>query len=222
MDEVERTPQKGADPSRYQRAPQGPFRQPSVQNSRPLNVPSPSKDSSKDAATSPQASTGVRKRLTSAMQRSGDQVASFVSPLAQIYQPLVVDDDILEEEGGSPSSIPPLVSFGPSMRRRLSSMHRFPPMGTTELQKKMDRDKHSGGVNDAVANRSTELMQSDVEDDETHEAQPEPVSQVEEEEGSSGSIPQMAQRLMRMEERQRRLEALILQLSRDLKLRSDN
>ncbi|KAL1747848.1 hypothetical protein HDZ31DRAFT_30933 [Schizophyllum fasciatum] len=61
---------------------------------------------------------------------------NFTSPLAQIFQPLIVDDDLLEEEDNasevsSPPQAtgvhfpsPPGVSYGPASRRRLSSMHR--------------------------------------------------------------------------------------------------
>ncbi|KAI5833279.1 hypothetical protein K523DRAFT_370042 [Schizophyllum commune Tattone D] len=61
---------------------------------------------------------------------------NFTSPLAQIFQPLVVDDDLMEEddnasEASSPPQnmgvhfpSPPGVSYGPASRRRLSSMHR--------------------------------------------------------------------------------------------------
>jgi len=77
------------------------------------------------------------------MHRGAEAAHTFVSPLAQIFQPLVVDDDIIPEEEplnsnnsnmtthGMSSSPPPAgVSYGPASRRRLSSMqsmHRRNP-----------------------------------------------------------------------------------------------
>lgn len=77
----------------------------------------------------------ARTRLNSLMSRGAEAAHTFTSPLAQIFQPLVVDDDmILEEEplnsdgtnatGPTPSvsSPPPGLSYGLASRRRLSSM----------------------------------------------------------------------------------------------------
>lgn len=62
-----------------------------------------------------------RARVNSIMNRGLEAAQSFTSPLAQIFQPLVVDDDTaIQEEPQDPSQ--PLVSFGPASRRRLSSM----------------------------------------------------------------------------------------------------
>lgn len=54
------------------------------------------------------------------MSKAMEAAQSFTSPLAQIFQPLVVDDDVVAD---MPQHSPqPLVSFGPASRRRLSSM----------------------------------------------------------------------------------------------------
>ncbi|KAH9840257.1 uncharacterized protein C8Q71DRAFT_483332 [Rhodofomes roseus] len=62
-----------------------------------------------------------RHRLNSLVTRGLDNVQSVASPLAQVFQPFVVEDENdPEQEGGA------LVSYGPASRRRLSSMQRRP------------------------------------------------------------------------------------------------
>lgn len=70
----------------------------------------------------------ARNRVNSILNRSFETAQSFTSPLAQIFQPLVLDDDPIVDESHSP---PHLVSFGPASRRRLSSMHQH-RRGTTD------------------------------------------------------------------------------------------
>ncbi|KAJ7765480.1 hypothetical protein DFH07DRAFT_1015251, partial [Mycena maculata] len=85
---------------------------------------------------------GPRNRVTSLMHRGAEAAQTFTSPLAQIFQPLVVDDGGIPQEPGvkppvvqqnlgsgahpSQSGVahpPPGVSYGPAYRRRLSSIH---------------------------------------------------------------------------------------------------
>ncbi|KAG7444990.1 uncharacterized protein BT62DRAFT_933403 [Guyanagaster necrorhizus] len=70
----------------------------------------------------------ARTRVNSILNRGFESAQSFTSPLAQIFQPLVLHDDPIADEGPSP---PHLVSFGPASRRRLSSMHQH-RRGTTD------------------------------------------------------------------------------------------
>ena len=111
----------------------------SNQSARPMRI-APSNSSAlsegtqngdgQDAASSPK---GFRQRLTSMVQRGAEAATSFTSPLAQIYQPLVVDDDIVDQEvePGSPvqhSQPPPPppanISYGPDRKStRLNSSH---------------------------------------------------------------------------------------------------
>lgn len=69
-----------------------------------------------------------RARLNSIVTRGIDPTQAVASPLAQVFQPLVWDDDRdgetdgLSQEGGGGA----LVSYGPASRRRLSSMMRRP------------------------------------------------------------------------------------------------
>jgi len=86
-----------------------------------------------------------RARVNSMMNRGmhmAENISqSFTSPLAQIFQPLIVDDDLIEEEQDPARSLPDsrnpqyyvsstppqpqhLLSYGPASRRRLSSVNR--------------------------------------------------------------------------------------------------
>ncbi len=77
------------------------------------------------------ATTRVRGRLSSMVHKGAEIASTFTSPLAQLYQPLVVDDDLVDEQA---HSTPPKNQGmnAPGLRRRLSSMHRFPPMPPLE------------------------------------------------------------------------------------------
>jgi len=65
-------------------------------------------------------SNGHTPLAQSLLRRGSEAVHSFVSPLAQVFQPMVVDETIPEEPSDKPSLSP--VSFGPASRRRLYSM----------------------------------------------------------------------------------------------------
>src|ERR1700683_3600430 len=69
-----------------------------------------------------------RQRIVSMFNGGAEAVQTFTSPLAQIFQPLMVDDDIREDAETSPShlGIPSGVSYGPASRRRHSVMQRSP------------------------------------------------------------------------------------------------
>jgi hypothetical protein len=90
-----------------------------------------------------------RTRVNSVFQRGslGDAQNNFSSPLAQVFQPLVVD---IPEEGaletdkvppsGSSSPIAPIISYGPASRRRLSSLA---PAPQPELFRGQQNQAHS-------------------------------------------------------------------------------
>ncbi|KIY62606.1 hypothetical protein CYLTODRAFT_494529 [Cylindrobasidium torrendii FP15055 ss-10] len=81
---------------------------------------------SMQVSTSPTGVPHMRARVNSVMSRGLEAAQSFTSPLAQIFQPLVVDDtdgteDAVSLENGNQGPAP-LVSFGPASRRRLTSI----------------------------------------------------------------------------------------------------
>ena len=131
----------------------------SAGHSTPPRSASPHKSefSEPGPSTSPQSQTRAqppaqhiplpRARLNSIVTRGLDVAQAAASPLAQIFQPLIVDDDLIPEEqaqipvdgssaqpghaegnGGAPAPSPggALVSYGPATRRRLMSMHAAP------------------------------------------------------------------------------------------------
>lgn len=205
----------------------------SAQSVRPLksapsnsSVPSMGSQEGQDGSSP---GRNIRQRLSSMAHRSAEAATSFTSPLAQIYQPLIVDDDIAEEESEpSPNGQQNIVSYGPAMRRRLSSMHRFPPMPPMDMQRRLNSSRgqnRDGHILDVPmleeSPRSAENITSIKDEEEQGQGvkspPPEPVSQVLGGEGSSGMVPQVNDRLTRIEERQKRLEDLILQLSQDIR-----
>lgn len=174
-----------------------------------------------------------RQRVNSITQIPGHrpELSQSFSPLAQIYQPLVVDDDLIVEEAATETSAPSLPNPY-SRRRRLSSMHRFPPT-----------DPHISQSNSNVALRrfptttsslgrtvpertimetpaSVTLSQTAVPE----AAQPPPLvanlrslSQIEDEEDRTGATSQLALRLDRIEERQKSLESLLQEIAQRLR-----
>lgn len=208
------------------------------------------------------------------------QVAA--SPLAQIFQPLVVNDDLIPEEpahesvDGAPSShgdgieVAPavvpgaLVSYGPAMRRRLTSMHL--PLNTNAPRRMrtysavghgpqpQQRADHYGATTEGGAplrrfptthsppTRSHLALYSsaplsvspdDRSDGITEERREEEVEQEREQEqeqdkaGSAGPLetaaqledeatPEWERRLVSIEARQKRIEDLLVDLSRSL------
>jgi hypothetical protein len=146
------------------------------------------------------------------------------SPLALIFQPLVVDDDIIPEEpeegeglGTSESteaSVIPLVSYGPASRRRLMSLNQRRP-----TQAAADASAQAAGMrwgamtlaHKALSQSPEQGEQAKDEDEEIPE--PETAAEVEEEEEAGGGEPRMARRLKVMEERQKRIEDLLIQLN---------
>ncbi|KAJ7504347.1 receptor-activated Ca2+-permeable cation channel [Mycena galericulata] len=110
---------------------------------QPQQAPGPSQPSPSSSPPPRQIPVpGPRNRVTSLMHRGAEAAQTFTSPLAQIFQPLVVDDGGIPQEPGAKQPVaqhgsgsghppaqsgvalpPPGVSYGPAYRRRLSSMH---------------------------------------------------------------------------------------------------
>ncbi|KAJ7890538.1 receptor-activated Ca2+-permeable cation channel [Mycena olivaceomarginata] len=184
-----------------------------------LQTPAPAEPSS-SAPSRPV--PGPRNRATSLMHRGADMAHAFTSPLAQIFQPLVVDDGGIPEDSvpqhnahtvPSPSGPAPAgVSYGPAYRRRLSSMHVRDQSGHGPGHGLLGHMRHhsespkmlfptSGGGDDPFSASPDERAESiptaeDVEDN-----------------MDIGWI----QRLEKMEARQGRIEALLERIAEDLR-----
>lgn len=200
----------------------------SLSGSKPMNiVPSTSSaqfDTSRDGHEQPGSRT-VRQRLTSMVQRGADLASNLTSPLAQIYQPLVVDDDIMENNQDPDAQ--PSISYGPAMRRRLSSMHKFPPLSPADNERKMNFPRTQGGqvLDDSLVQESPrsreDLMETNGQASRGLTSPlPGPVSSIVEGEKPASldlSVNLIMERMTNLEESQKRLEELIMQLSKDLK-----
>ena len=207
-------------------------RRASLAGAKPMTiVPSTSdamSDTSKDG-NERAGSRSVRQRLTSMVQRGADLASTFTSPLAQIYQPLVVDDDIVDGDQDDQLA-QPSISYGPASRRRLSSMHRFPsiaPDDTSNLRKAGFLRGQGGQVLDDSIVQESPRSREDLMDEDVGSSRagltspvPDPVSSVLEGEKTPGISPStniILERMSNLEESQKRLEDLILQLSQELK-----
>ncbi|KAF7308776.1 hypothetical protein MKEN_01076800 [Mycena kentingensis (nom. inval.)] len=204
---------------------------PAVPQTQNQPVPQPAPATSAPSASSPPVSRPVpvpgprpRDRVASLMQRGAEVAQTFTSPLAQIFQPLVVDEGGIPEEitnpapdqHGQPGNVngqasntasniispPPAgVSFGPAYRRRLSSMHYA-----------RDASMHTRRPSEVPANSSRMLFPTSEDTDDVFSASPDdrdatiPTAEgVEEKE----ELVKWLKRLDKMEERQARIEGLL-------------
>jgi len=188
------------------------------QSSPPSNIPLP------------------RTRLTSIISRGFDNLAqSAPSPLAQIFQPLVVNDgpsadlmdphhqqqladNFLSDDGGSP-----LISYGLASRRRLLSMNRqaanaTPPTAAANLPSSSSSPAVGNGMRGFPLSGDssgrlgpTALPVSQSPDERMSEESPQPDETADQIEDSGPGVV-VIQRLDRIEERQRRMEDLLTQL----------
>ncbi|KAJ6581498.1 hypothetical protein B0H19DRAFT_509083 [Mycena capillaripes] len=168
---------------------------------------------------------GPRNRVTSLMHRGAEAAQTFTSPLAQIFQPLVVDDGGIPEDEpqhqhntASPSGVAPPptgVSYGPAYRRRLSSMHVRDQLGHGQLA-------HVRQISEQARRQSSEssrmLFPTSGGGDDPFSASPDeraetlPTAEDVEETKDVGLMA----RLEQMEARQERIEGLLERIARDL------
>ncbi|KZT20100.1 hypothetical protein NEOLEDRAFT_1182830 [Neolentinus lepideus HHB14362 ss-1] len=171
----------------------------------------------------------VRQRINSLVNRGAEAAHNFTSPLAQIFQPLVVDEEQAQEPL-QPLSVPgptPLVSFGPATRRRLTSVtHRRsttePHIQGQHLQS--SPKKFPGELSETRGHGSLftqPLSESPGQGEGQGEQEPiETASQIEENEGPSGKgleSGELLKRFDQMEERQCRIEEMLIQLTQNFR-----
>ncbi|KAI0741592.1 hypothetical protein C8Q80DRAFT_1109906 [Daedaleopsis nitida] len=240
-------------------------------------------------STSPQSQTQTqqppghiqlpRARVNSMVTRGLDIAQAAASPLAQIYQPLVVDDDLVPvPEDQEPSNMgtagtapgngsggpPPggaLVSYGPAMRRRLTSLHaasapprrlrtysvagnapnqsvaegygatgesgnalkRFPTnspsarshLGLLLAQAPLSESPDERGSDMRSMREAVEEEDDAQQRDEGPQEPRETASQIETE--GNPEAAEWERRLMGIEERQKRMEDILLEISQSLK-----
>lgn len=161
----------------------------------------------------------ARRRAVSVMNRATDVAHSFASPLAQIFQPLVVDEGMPEEPTEAASAdTPPSVSYGPASRQKLSlvqSLHKKPStdlQGDQVLSPLRRLPLAPLGVRQESEGDSPQLDSAEPQDSE----EPETAGQVEEDETNVGGVAQWARRLSKIEHAQNRIEEMLIQISKDM------
>jgi hypothetical protein len=158
-----------------------------------------------------------RPRATSFLSRV-EPAPSQPSPLAQIYQPLVIDE-IREEDQPQPGTRDAL-SYGPATRRRLSSMIKRPTdnLKTNTAQSTALRGFSTVGPRPGL---STTLSTSPGQQRQDWQSDgPETATEAEEKESTLGAV-QLSRRLDVIEERQKRIEELLVGIARNIDSRSD-
>ncbi|KAJ3884274.1 hypothetical protein GG344DRAFT_71469 [Lentinula edodes] len=175
-----------------------------------------------------------RTRVNSIMSRGMEAAQSFTSPLAQIYQPLVVDDDLplasdesLDQVPSVPQGGAPLISYGPTTRRRsefigvIQAMLGFFVKAiilaiiTWHVQQQQPRSQQNfpsmqevmSGADGVISESPSSRGGLDIPT----------AGQIQEEEGSAGGASQWSERLAKLEERQERIETLLEGIAKDLR-----
>ncbi|KAJ7116020.1 hypothetical protein C8R44DRAFT_220116 [Mycena epipterygia] len=173
-----------------------------------------------------------RNRVISLMHRGAEVAQTFTSPLAQIFQPLVVDDGGIPEDAVSqqdqnrsqaqhnlapvhpPGMAPPSgVSYGPAYRRRLSSMHVRDPSGHAPMAHVQHTSDSSRMLFPASGGEDDPFSASPDERGTSTDALP---TAQEVEEDKDKDVVQWMHRLEKMEARQERIEGLLERIARDL------
>lgn len=185
-------------------------------------TPSPSTNQSSGASRPSEhtrhsfAPAALRRRLNSMFNKTD----TLPSPLAQVFQPVVVDDEIPEEHAFDKGvSLQPhsgnghMVSYGPASRRRLSSMHLVSRRGADSAVQASDSSQRPAFP--VVDTRPEVLVAGPLSA--SPNRQPETVEQMEETKENSGGLLELSERIKDMEDRQKRIEGILIQLSASLR-----
>lgn len=146
----------------------------------------------------------LHRRVNSQISRA--DITQCISPLAQVFQPLLMDDvDDDPKEGTPQSSTAPLVSYGPASRRLASMQSVMRPDPIPIVQRRPPLP---------VINTRPEMFDSSgsLSDSPQENSQPETAEEAEENSFEDRSMVRWLERTKRMEERQKRIEDLLLEL----------
>lgn len=163
-------------------------------------LPQQSGPLSHQASQSSGAST-FRRRVNSQMSRA--DITQGMSPLAQVFQPLMMDDVDDDTKEGTPRSTPaPIVSYGPASRR-IASVRHPDPIPIAQHRPSWPVIDTRPDILDGPGLLSSSPQQS---------IQPETAEEAEETSFEDRSMVRWLERMKRMEERQKRIEDLLLEL----------
>jgi len=154
---------------------------------------------------------------------------STPSPLALLFQPLIVDEDVLledQEDDQNPQKAPNLLSYGPASRRRLVSLGPK-RRGRTLAEKSPAASSQNRWQLPDTRQPSHSLTRSDDGDQLSRSPGPtrvnpstssviETAGQVLEDEEREGGETGLSRRLEAMEERQKRIEEMLVKLTESL------
>jgi hypothetical protein len=161
-----------------------------------------------------------RPRINTMMLKSVEMAHNATSsPLAQMYNPLVVDDDMVahdqEESEAHQHASGPALSYGPLSRRRFMSTNR---RTVSEISAPASSSQAPGVRRGDTTPTSSRLAeQESVSQSPDERLEPETAEQAEEEEEAWGGVPGLMRRLSVMEQRERRIEDLLVQLNQKVK-----
>lgn len=184
----------------------------------PRQPPSPQKDGRQQSDAVPL----PRQRVNSVLNRGAEMAHNFASPLAQIFQPLVLDmgmgDDMAEDE--QPQDMRDAISYGPATRRRLTSIARRP---TTVEQHSSPHPPPATALRRfptaAAARPQSPSFGTPISESPDQHADPgspsETAGQAEEKESTLGNM-QWMKRLDEMDARQKRMEEMLLRIVKGL------
>ena len=188
------------------------------------------------ALSSPPQHIPPRARANSVLNRGVELAQNFTSPLAQIYQPLIVDDiaaidDTFSTQQSSISSSPgrgpsPLISYGPASRRRLSSMqglHRTTHNQGLQRSQSQRRPSPSHATGATQFPSVDEVADGNDKEGKVLSESPPPmtsplptVGQVLQEIDTEGTQTRLNKRLENIEQRQQRIESLLEKIAGQL------
>lgn len=150
--------------------------------------------------------------------------ASSASPLAMLFQPIVVEEEAVADDLQDDLAKPPnLLSYGPASRRRVISVstrrHGRTLVETSSATSALNRWQQDTGQSSRSPTRSDEGdLFSRSPDPINHStlSVPETAAQVLEEEEREGGEPGLSKRLEMIEARQKRIEEMLMKLTERL------
>lgn len=161
-----------------------------------------------------------RLRVNSAVNRGADATAFIHSPLAQVFQPLVVDEDRFKTTTNNATNalFPTGISYGPASRRRLTSIQSMHRGAHEPLQTQLQLN--TGKKFPIIARGSPKDREGPFRRELSSERMPETVTEVKEQEDASGTNnpgqAQWLERLTQIEQRQARIENLLSQIAKNI------
>lgn len=154
---------------------------------------------------------------------------SSASPLALLFQPLIVDDDVIaedQEDNQNPQKAPNLLSYGPASRRRLVSLgpkrrgrtlaDTSPATPTQNRWQHPDRRQPSHSLTRSDDGDRFSRSPGPIQINPSTSSVVETAGQVLEDEEREGGETGLSRRLEAMEERQKRIEAMLMKLTESL------